>query len=221
VTDAAGRATLARFAGLPAGERFHVWLRWRSCPMEAVAAVVPASGHILEIGCGHGLFSQYLVASAPQRRVTGVDIDPHKIEMALAASDGDERLDFAVSAPGDLPGGPFDAVVIVDVLYLLSTDERERLLAAAAASLAPGGALVVKEVGTSPAWKARIAAVQEQLSTRVMGITAGRHQGFEPASALAARLTAHGLETTVMPLHAGRLHPHVLVVGRAPVSEDQ
>jgi SAM-dependent methyltransferase len=216
MSDAAGRATLARFADLPARERFHVHVRWRSCPMAAVASAVPAIGRILEVGCGHGLFSQFLVASAPGRQVTGVDIDAHKIDLARAAQAGHERLDFQVTNPGELPNGPFDAVVIVDVLYLLSDTQRDDLLGAAVLRLAPGGVLVVKEVGTEPPWKARLASFQERLSTGVLGITAGSHQGFESADVLADRLGACGLETTVTPLHAGRLHPHVLVTGRAP-----
>jgi SAM-dependent methyltransferase len=215
VTDAAGRAALARFAALPARERVHVWVRWRSCPMPEVANAVPADGHILEVGCGHGLFSQFLVASAPGRRVTGIDIDPHKIAQARAAAHGHDRLEFAVVAPGELPAGPFDAIAIVDVLYLLTPAERDALLADAAARLAPGGVLVVKEAGTTPRWKSRLAAAQERLSTGVLRITAGSHHGFESGEALAARLEACGLATEVTPLDARRLHPHVLVVGRA------
>jgi 2-polyprenyl-3-methyl-5-hydroxy-6-metoxy-1,4-benzoquinol methylase len=221
MTDAAGRVAVARFATLPARERFHVWLRWRSCPMERVAATFPARGHILEVGCGHGLFSQFLVAAAPGRHVTGVDIDPHKIALAQMAAAGQERLDFHVMASGDLPDGPFDAIAIVDVLYLLAPDERDALLGAAAARLAAGGALVVKEVGTQPAWKARLAGGQERLSTSVLRITAGRHRGFESGDALAARLAQCGLTTTVTPLDDGRLHPHVLVVGQSPHTGSQ
>lgn len=182
--------------------------------MAAVAERVPRSGTILEVGCGHGLFTNYLADTAPQRHVAGVDIDARKIDLARTTIGVADRVRFDTIADGELPAGPFDAVVIVDVLYLFTPAQRDDMLAAAAGRLAPGGVLVVKEVGTEPRWKATVAAVQERLATGVMGITEGQHQGFESAHALASRVQATGLSVTTWPIDAGRLHPHVLVVGR-------
>jgi 2-polyprenyl-3-methyl-5-hydroxy-6-metoxy-1,4-benzoquinol methylase len=182
--------------------------------MAAVEARVPRHGAILEVGCGHGLFTHYLADTAPQRHVVGVDIDARKIELARSTIGAADRVRFDTIADGELPGGPFDAVVIVDVLYLFTPAQRDAMLAAAANRLAPGGVLVVKEVGTEPRWKATIAAVQERLATGVMGITEGEHRGFESAEVLAARVQATGLSVSTWPVDAGRLHPHVLVIGR-------
>ena len=207
-------ATLARYSGVGIADRLHVHLRWRSCPMPAVEARIPRSGTILEVGCGHGLFTTYLADTASGRTVVGVDIDARKIELARSTVTSADRVRFDTIADGELPPGPFDAVVIVDVLYLFTPVQRDAMLAAAASRLAPGGVLVVKEVGSEPRWKARVAAVQERLATGVMGITQGQHHGFESGQALAGRVAAVGLTTTSWRIDAGRLHPHVLVVGR-------
>jgi len=182
--------------------------------MAAVAARVPRSGTILEVGCGHGLFSTYLADTAPGRNVVGVDIDARKIELARSTIADGDRVRFDTIADGELPPGPFDAVVIVDVLYLFTGAQRDAMVQAAASRLAPGGVLVVKEVGTEPRFKARVAAVQERLATGVMGITQGEHHGFESVQVLADRVAATGLSVTSWRIDAGRLHPHVLVVGR-------
>ena len=210
--------TLRRYRTAALGDRLHVRVRWRSCPITQVAAAVPVSGRVLEVGCGHGLVTNYLADSSPERQVTGVDIDPRKIAAAEASLRPGDTTRFAVVTPGDLPGGPFDAVVIVDVLYLLDGPARDALLVAAVERLAPAGVLVVKEVADTPRWKARIAAAQERLSTGVLGITAGSHQGFDAPAVLADRLRRAGCgDVEVGPLDAGRLHPHVLAVGhRAP-----
>jgi len=210
-------ATLARYRTAGWAARLHVAVRWRSCPIPEVAAAVPATGRVLEIGCGHGLVANYLADTSTQRVVVGVDIDPTKIAAAEASLRPGDSTTFATVAPGELPAGPFDAVVIVDVLYLLDGAGRDALLTAAAGCLAPGGVLVVKEVADTPRHKARIAAVQERLSTGVLGITAGTHHGFDAPSVLAGRLRSAGCDDVdVRPLHAGRLHPHVLAVGRRP-----
>lgn len=206
--------TLERYRTASRGDRLHVRVRWRSCPIPEVAAAVPATGRVLEVGCGHGLVTNYLADTSAGRTVTGVDIDPRKISAASASLRPGDATTFSVVTPGDLPDGPFEAVVIVDVLYLLNGEARDALLASAVDRLAPAGVLVVKEVADTPRWKARIAAAQERLSTGVLGITAGSHHGFDAPSVLADRLRRAGCgEVEVRALDAGRLHPHVLAVG--------
>lgn len=77
---------------------------------------LPADAHILDAGCGTGLFS--LEMAQQGYRVTAVDIAPHMVESAAqqAAEAGLEgRLHFIT---GDLEqvSGSYDAVVCLDVL---------------------------------------------------------------------------------------------------------
>ena len=211
--------TLRRYRSVGRSARLHVALRWRSCPIPDVAASVPATGAVLEVGCGHGLVANYLADTSSLRTVTGVDIDPGKIAVAEASRRPGDATTFAVVAPGELPDGSFDAVVIVDVLYLLDDPERDALEGAAVERLMPGGVLVVKEVADTPRWKARIAAAQERLSTGPLGITAGSHRGFDAPGVLADRLVRAGcVDVAIRALHRHRLHPHVLAVGRRPAA---
>jgi 2-polyprenyl-3-methyl-5-hydroxy-6-metoxy-1,4-benzoquinol methylase len=217
--DAAGRAALRAYRHAPPGDRLHVLVRWLSCPFPPIADALPTTGRVLEVGCGHGLFSGYLARRSPGLRVHGVDIDAGKIAVAAAAErpDGD-RLSFAVGESGSVPAGPWDAVVLVDVLYLLDEAGQRALLEACAAVLAPGGALVVKDMATRPRWKARWNAAQEALSVRVLQITAGsREFAFVDPDERARWLVAAGLrEVRARRLDRGRIHPHHLLAGRAP-----
>ena len=49
---------------------------------------MPAVGRVLDIGCGHGLFSIYLGLMSPDRDVLGVDIDARKLVIARGAASG-------------------------------------------------------------------------------------------------------------------------------------
>ena len=69
---------------------------------------------------------------------------------------------------------------MVDVLYLLGQDRALDLVTRAAAALAPGGVLAVKEIDVRPRWKYELARVQEMVSTRVTRITAGEGVAFVP-----------------------------------------
>jgi 2-polyprenyl-3-methyl-5-hydroxy-6-metoxy-1,4-benzoquinol methylase len=210
--------TLARYAEEPLGTRLHTRVRWRSCPFEAVAEAVPTTGRILEIGCGHGLFSTYLALSEPGgRTVVGTDVDGDKIQAARRAAERIPNLRFAPAEPGELPEGTWDAICIVDVLYLIDRDGERGLLHAAAERLDPGGVLVVKEMATEPAWKFRWMAAQERLSVQVLRITTGHDLTFVPPDELAAWMEEAGLvDVAHRRLDRGHLHPHHLVTARKP-----
>ena len=215
--DVAARAALRAYRTAPAGARLHVWVRWLTCPFPPVVEVLPAEGRVLEVGCGHGLFSGYLAQRSPRLRVHGVDIDAGKIAVARTA-ERPGRLDFEVGRPGSVPDGPWDGVVLVDVLYLLDEAAQRALLTSCAAVLAPGGVLVVKDMATRPRWKARWNARQETLSVRVLKITAGSPEfTFVDADERARWLAEAGLrDVRARRLDRGRMHPHHLLVGRAP-----
>ncbi len=212
------RETLALYRSLGLASRVHVRVRWATCPFPAVAGAVPASGRILEIGCGHGLFSSYLALSSRAREVHGVDLDAHKIreaEVAAAvARRRGARLIFHLAASGEVPAGPWDAVVIVDVLYLLGREDQLELVARCAGQLAPGGVLVIKEMSDRPRWKARWNALQETLSVRILNLTEGRELTFLRPSDLADGMRRAGLAVTATGVDRGRPHPHLMLVGR-------
>lgn len=219
-TDRDARRVLDAYDHLGRGDRFHVAVRWRSCPFPQVEAHVPRAGRILDVGCGHGLFALYLAARAPERQVVGVDIDADKL---LSARQAAERASlpvrFAQSADGVLPDGPWDVITVIDVLYLLGAEVALDLVRRAAAALAPGGVVVVKEIDLRPRWKYRLARVQEVVSTRVTRITEGDAVAFVPPDDIAGAMMAAGLTVDRQPLDRGSLHPHLLLMGRRRVGE--
>lgn len=217
--DRAGRAALARYRHAPAAARLHTRIRWWSAPFPDVEAELPPSGRILEIGCGHGLFSLYAALAGPARTVLGVDIDAAKIAQARSTvGDLAGRVRFAAASSGVVPEGPWDAVVVIDVLYLLDEAEQRRLLTAATAALAPGGLLVVKEMARHPAWKARWNTAQETLAVRLLRITEGSSFTFVDPARMGRWLEQLGATTRHVRLDHGRLHPHHLLVAQVPAS---
>lgn len=217
------RETLALYRGAGLGSRAHVRVRWATCPFPAVAAAVPTSGRVLEVGCGHGLFSSYLALGSRSREVLGVDLDPgkiHQAEVAAATARGrGARLTFEVAASGAVPEGPWAAVVIVDVLYLLGRAAQLDLVARCAEQLGADGVLVVKEMGDLPRWKARWNVLQETLSVRLLNITEGQELTFLPPCDLVDAMRHAGLSVTSTAVDRGRPHPHLMLVGRKVPSQ--
>lgn len=221
------RRALSIWRHAPIGTRLHCRLRWWTAPFETLEPLVPQVGPVLEIGCGHGLFSTFLALRSRARSVRGIDIDADKIELAGAAIAGLEpgEVDLAMEhrPDGDVPMilGGWAAIVVVDVLYLLSPDARRDLVRRAVDALAPDGVLIVKEVDTSPRVKAKVAQFQEFLATRVLRITATDHDlHFHSAADVRRLLEDAGLSTTSDRLDRGYFHPHCVVIGTRSISAD-
>jgi SAM-dependent methyltransferase len=214
---------LALYAGAPARVRGHVRVRWRSCPFAAVAARVPERGSILDYGCGHGAFAAWLAMLSPGRAVEGVDVAAEKLAAAgvaarAATAAGAPAPRFRRIDPGEFPRGSWDAVLFVDVLYLLPPEEQERLLRVAARSLTPGGILLVKEVGGRPRWKALWNRMQETIAVRLLRITRGGPLRILAPEVHAGWLESEGLEVESLSADRGYLHPHHLLAARRPPS---
>jgi len=213
--DAVGQRVRAAYAGAPRTERLHVAARLRSCPMRAIADATPPSGRVLDFGCGHGAVALYLAFTSAAREITGMDVDGAKLVHARAAADlAGLPIGFEQVPPLYRPAGEWDAITIVDVLYLLGEDAALDVIDGAAAALASGGVVVIKEIDVRPRWKYWLAAGQEHAATKLVRITKGTGVQFLPPRQIVDRLLTAGLHVEQHSLHRGRLHPHHLIVGR-------
>ena len=116
--------------------------------LQAEALLLPGAA-VLDVGCGIG---RVCAAVAPHcRTVLGIDIAPCMVAEARRRS---PQLAFALTDGSSLPPGPWDLVLMVDAMpYVLQSGLAEGTVAAAMASLAPGGALAVLNLsyGREPA----------------------------------------------------------------------
>lgn len=205
------------YRGTPGSVRLHNLIRLATCPIEKVIAELPNGGRLLDIGCGHGLVSLGAALAKPNLTMLGLDVDQAKIRAANKAAanlPGGERASFMAASDLNLPKGHWDAIVIVDVLYLLGQAEQKQLVNSCVRRLKPGGRLVIKEMNFTPKWKYWWNLVQETMAVRLFKFTKGRGQlCFTAPKEIAGWLAAAGLKTRLRPLDKGYLHPHFLTIG--------
>lgn len=209
--------TLVRAYGkLPLRHRLHLVGRWRLCPLPTIAAYAPRQGVVVDLGCGHGLFSQLLARRSSERSVIGLDLDVKKIELARQVTLPNLRYEVGDIGAVNLPAA--DCVTILDVLYLIPHVVQEQLLRSVVKKLAPGGVLILKEMGDEPHWKARLNWLEEFLAVRMLRITLGQDFYFRRPSEWRNLLELLGLTVQVIRIDRGYYHPHVLFVGTKAAS---
>ena len=199
------------YRGLPAPVRLHTRIRSWTCPMGRVLAQVPGGGRLLEVGCGHGLFANAAALAHPGLEVLGVDPDPRKIRWAEATVGARRNVRFRTEELAAVAERGFDAVAVLDVLYLIPRSAWPSFLAGLRERLRPGGRLVLKEVEPEPRWKFYRCVAQEALSVRLLGITHGGAFAFADRREMESLLREAGFTgTAVTGLGHGYLTPHVL-----------
>lgn len=196
------------------GTALHTRIRHWLCPLEAVEAHVPRVGRVLDVGCGHGLFTVLMALSSPERDVLGVDPSPAKIAAAQRAGVQVPNATFMEGTADDAPPGPYAAVTITDVLYLLPRDVKAAILRRCHQVLAPDGVLVLKTNDKRPRWKYAVAYAQEVLMT-TLGLTLSEHGlHFFSSEEHLALLDEVGFAAERHVLPSWTPYPHVVFVGR-------
>ena len=197
------------------GVRLRVLGRYVLCPFGALLPSFPATGSVLDVGCGDGLLVLMLSLDDRSRRRSylGIDVDPDKIANATRA--GVPNAEFRAADLADIPAGSFDCVSVIDVLYLLPMGRWHDFLRHAVGALRPGGLLIVKEVADTPAWKYWIGYLEELVAIKIMRMTTGDMPHLESADTYRAAIEAAGAEILrIERIDAGRPHAHVLLQAR-------
>ena len=151
VSPASGACLLVRCLGFPG--------------LTALERLLPRAGRILDLGCGYGLFSILCGERSPGREVTGIDLLDARVAVGrevLRRHGGPANVRLLAGDLADLPHGEFDAICFAHVLLYRPLREQRAVLARCRERLAPGGLLLVAETVGKPAWKARLARLQEE-----------------------------------------------------------
>jgi len=214
------RATCRRIAGHYAhpGHRWYARGKLACDPAyTAVAELFDGPPQpVLDIGCGIGLLGQYLYACRPPARYVGVDHDPRKIAAAQAAARAAGLAPAMALHCIDAASLPpvHGHVVLLDVLHYLPAARQQALLQTAMAHLAPGAALVIRNVLREPNWRFHATRLEE-FFLRVSGWIPGGAQHYPTAGELCAPLRQAGLTVDVRPLHGRTPYNSYLLVARA------
>ena len=178
---------------------------------------------VLDIGCGQGLLGALLRAidaedewpsewaPAPKGvRLTGIDFASRDIERARVALGPSAELICGDMREVGLPA--CETAVLFDVLHYIAPDEQDALLARVAATLAPGGRVLMRVGDTREGGGYALSKLIDRLVTLARrGSFAETYGRTVPAWTTA--LEGLGLNVKAHPMSQGTPFPNVVLVG--------
>lgn len=137
--------TLLRYRTIETTPRLFARWKLRLDPMfPRLAAFLKNPRRILDIGCGYGIPSVWLLELFPAATVSCIDPDGERVRVAGRAlgTRGEARTGRAPGI-GGLPGDA-DTALILDVVHMLDDDQLRETLAILHEKLLPAGRLVIR-----------------------------------------------------------------------------
>ncbi len=123
-------------------------IRFWDAPYIEVEKIVPVKGNITELGCGEGIFSNFMALSSPQRKITGIEIDRQRVS---EANRGLTNTTFKYGDATMVKIQASDAVVMFHLLHhLKSKKDQEKVIKKAVHALKKNGKLIIVEVDIKP-----------------------------------------------------------------------
>ena len=170
----------------------------------------------VDVGCGRGQTGLFLATLQPGAMGIGSDWDAAKIDQARCAAAGLSDLRFEVADMATWKPPQAGTLFLLDVLHYHELATQDAILERAAAAVAPGGVLFVRDVDASRRLRAWLTRLQEAIA-RGLGLNRGRTLFFRRAAELTALLDHAGLVTTVHDSFEGTPLGNVLIEARRPV----
>lgn len=142
------------YKNTPLRYKIYTIIRYAICPFDEIEQCVPKFGKIVDMGCGHGIFTNLLAMKSDKRHVVGMDINENKIKVAIPALSGRKNIEFRV---GDLEESlrvkDIKCFTLIDVLCYIPLDKKRELLKKIYNILQIDGVLIIGDIQEIPRWK--------------------------------------------------------------------
>ncbi len=211
------RRTASRYRRCDRFTRHYVASKLRMDPVHAAVLALAARepfGRVMDLGCGRGQLGVALLEAGLATNVLALDHDAVPLaQLGRAAAGLPLRVQLADLAAWQ-PHERADTVLLVDVLYQLSTGPQLALLQQAAASARR--TVVIRATDPARAWRSALSTMLERLG-RGWWPTFGARSNPLPPARLAAVLTGCGFSVVSRPCAEGTPLAGMLLVGRRAI----
>lgn len=121
-------------------------IRFWDAPYQEVEKLIPKKGEIIDLGCGEGIFTNYLALKSKNRKIFGIDKDGKKIKQARFAASVLTNVKFV---NGDVTSKEIPNADIIIMFHLLhhlnSYKSQEELVRKCVGKIKKRGKLIIVE----------------------------------------------------------------------------
>jgi putative flippase GtrA len=195
------------YTNLQFSQSLYLLVRFITTPVELIAKFIPATTKtVLEIGAGSGINLVVAGIFHPDLKLYAYEPDAEKIKFLRASK---QKIHVMNELSDNLR---YDVILIVDVLYLLSNDDREALLKKAVSMLTKNGVLIIKDMSAKPAYKAYWNRIQEYISVHVTKMTLSNGAfNVWTVEEIADYARTQGYSASLNRIDRHYIHPHAIV----------
>jgi len=167
---------LSLYHNLTFVDKLHAYIRLRRPFFETAEKYVPRKGKILDFGCGHATFSQYLSLKSKDRQIIAVDISKRKISLARNSKHNQNIIfTYLQNSFSSLePPQSYDCIISLNVLYLLNQNMQEKAIKKFHKALKKNGCLILTEQDASFTFKTFYTKLREWIMVNVFRLTKGK-----------------------------------------------
>ena len=212
------RRILSLYPSISVGDRLAILARLIFCAgsiMRVLEEHLPERGLVLDLGCGYGIMSHLITTQYPDRAVIGVDMSSRRVKAARRSADHRGNMEFHIADIREAHIPRCDAVMMIDMLAMISYQNQKRLLTRCYENLRDGGVLVVKDTCKSPYWKYAYVYMEDMIKTRlrVFGREITEHSlHFWDVQEFLKLLDGIGFHATAIPLKSRLPYPGVFYI---------
>ena len=208
------RRTRLRYESAPAKDRHYVANKLRFDPiLRVICELKTHLGDVVDVGCGRGQLGLALYELGRIHALTGFDWDEQKIDTARIAARND--VDYSTKDVQSAAIPEADTILIVDVLHYLAIEVQDNLLERVAASLRPGGTLIVRDVDARRTLGSLLTQFCERLGVH-FNMNRGGKLKFSSRQWHSDALSRHGLRVTGTVTMPGLFLDNVLLLAVRP-----
>lgn len=139
---------------LSISSRLYIKLRPLIVPFELIENHIPKKCTVVDVGCGFGIFANFIALKSKHRIVIGMELIEKRISIAKKIYQNTPNLNFIC---GDITSTQIpktDIITLVDVLHHIPIlEQQENLLKSCFSVLSDNGIIIIKDVDTKPKWK--------------------------------------------------------------------
>ncbi|MBF0139259.1 MAG: methyltransferase domain-containing protein [Magnetococcales bacterium] len=196
------------------------WIRQWITPLDHVAQWIPDGDNALELGCGQGILIQKIAGR--MQKITGVDYDPRKCQLALDQFNNSPNITII---KGDIleylhntPDQVFDTIILADTLASIRIENQDAILEECYRVIQKNGTVILKIMDITPRYKYKISLLVASLVYNVLRLSISDGQQFYHRSStiLTTKLQSLGFTSTIIPLHQIHYNPlsHTIILGK-------